>query len=388
MPAFELTARERRRSLAAAICCTAVAGIAMGLTWPLLALILRQQGLSNSMIGLSSTTQALAVFLVAPLAPRLVVGFGLVPTILACAAVTLTTLLLLPLFPDVYVWFPIRLALGAGTITLFMATETWANQIAREESRGRVVGLYGLLWSAGFAAGLMIIGVTGTEGWSPFLVAATLVALAAVPIPFVRGLAPAVHAQSTRRLWRLLWLAPAAMLSGPLLGATEYALDSFLPVYGLAHGLEAPVAVSLLSTLLLGVTAAQYPAGWLADRADCHRLLFGATALGAVACLALAALARGAPVILLFALVVVLGTALGSIWTIAVVLFGQTFRGGDLVAAYAVGGLLHGVGMVTGPLSMGAAVDRWGAAAVPLGVALCCLLFLPVALWRPGGAAR
>src|SRR5207253_2366978 len=100
MPAFEITASERRLSLAAAICCTAVAGIAMGLTWPLLALILRQQGMSNSLIGLSSTTQSLAVFLVAPVAPRLVVRFGLVPTILACVAATLAALLLLPLFLD------------------------------------------------------------------------------------------------------------------------------------------------------------------------------------------------------------------------------------------------------------------------------------------------
>jgi MFS family permease len=143
-----------------------------------------------------------------------------------------------------------------------------------------------------------------------------------------------------------------------------------------------------LSTLLLGVTAAQYPAGWLTDRADRHRLLFGATVMGAVACLALAAMARNSPVILLFALVVVLGAALGSIWTIAVVMIGQAFRGGDLVAAYATGGMLHGIGMVTGPLSMGAAVDRWGATAVPLGVAFCCLLYLPLTLWRPAASAR
>jgi MFS family permease len=322
------------------------------------------------------------VFLVAPLAPRLIVRFGLVRTILTCVIFTLGMLLLLPVFPNVYAWFPIRLTLGVGTSTLFMATGTWANQIAREESRGRVVGLYGLLWSAGFATGPVIIGVTGTEGWVPFVVAATLVAVAAAPIPLARELAPVVHPQAIRRSWRLLWLAPAAMLSGPLLGATEYSLDSFLPAYGLARGVAPHVAVSLLSTLLVGVTAAQYPAGWLSDLADPHRMLFAATALGFTACIALVVLPLGAPIILLFTLVSILGAALGGIWTIAAVLFGRAFRGGDLVAAYALGSMLHGIGTVAGPPSMGAAVDRWGAAAVPLGVAFCCLLFLPVALWR------
>lgn len=333
MPAYGITTSKRYLNLAAPICCTAVAGIAMGLTWPLLALILKYQGVSNSMIGFSSATQSLAVFLVAPIAPRLAVRFGLVPTILACIAVTLTTLLLLPLFPNVYAWFPIRLMLGADSITLFIATETWVNQFTSNQTRGRVIGLFGLLWSAGFATGPMIIGVTGVHGWWPFLVAATLIALAAIPIPLVHQLAPAVDARSTRRAWHLLWLAPAAMLTSPLLGAVDYSLDSFLPVYGLSHGLRPPAAVALLTILLVGVTAAQYPAGWLADRMDRHRLLFGATALGTVAGLALSAVGQFSSTIPLFLVVAVLGVALGSIWTIGVVLLGQSFRSGDLVAA-------------------------------------------------------
>jgi MFS family permease len=275
--------------------------------------------------------------------------------------------------------------LGASTITLFIATETWVNQMAHEAARGRVIGLFGLLWAAGFATGPIIIGITGIEGWLPFLVAAALVALAALPMPFVRGLAPAMGARSPRRSWHLLWLAPAAMLAAPVLGIADYSLDSFLPVYGLSHGLTPSVSVALLTTLLIGVTAGQYPAGWLADRVDRHKLLFGATALGAVSCLCLPAVAGSVP-ILLFAVVAALGVALGSIWTIGVVLLGQSFRGSDLVAAYAVGGMVHGVGMVVGPLSIGAAIDRWGPEALPLGIALCCLIYLPITLVRSRAA--
>jgi MFS family permease len=382
-----ISARERRRSLGAAICCTAVAGIAMGLTWPLLALILRHQGASSAMIGLSSATQSLAVFVVAPVAPRLIVRFGLLPVIVACGAVTLATLLLLPVFPSVEAWFPIRLALGAGTMTLFLATETWVNQIAPEQARGRVIGLFGLLWSAGFATGPLIIGITGIEGWPPFLVAAALIVLAALPLPFVRRLTPAVTAPTARRAWHLLRLAPAAMLAAPILGAADYSLDSFLPAYGIGHGLAPAVAVTMLTVLLTGVTAAQYPTGWLADRMDRGRILFGATALAGLACLVLSAVA-GSSTILLFVAVAVLGCALGAVWTIATVLLGQSFRGGDLVSAYALGGMLHGIGMVAGPLSIGAAADRWGPEAVPLGVAACCLIYLPFTLARPMAVGR
>lgn len=385
MPEPALTDAERRRSLAAAICCTAVAGIAMGLTWPLLALVLQGQGVSGSLIGLSSATQSFAVFLVAPMAPRIIVRFGLVRTVLTCIMATLTTLLLLPLFPDVHAWFPIRLALGASTMLLFIATETWVNQVAPETSRGRVIGLFGLLWSAGFASGPMIIGLTGTQGWPPFLAGSALVALAALPLLWVRGLAPSVARHSVRRVWHFLRLAPAAVLAAPVLGAADYVLDSFLPVYGLHHGLDQTAAVTLLTTLLIGVTAAQYPAGWLADHIDRRHLLCGATAVAIVACLALPVVIGRLHPLLLLAVVALLGAALGSIWTIAVVLLGQKFQGGDLVAAYAVTGMLHGIGMVIGPLAAGAAVDLWGAIAIPFGVALCCLLYLPFTLAGDSG---
>src|SRR5579863_5263587 len=145
MPTYAAATKERYLSLAAAISCTGVAGVAMGFTCPLLALILTHQDTPNGMIGASSATQSLAIFLAAPMAPRLIVEFGFVPTILSCVAITLATLLLLPLFPNVYAWFPIRLALGAGSFALFIACETWVNQIASEHSRGRVMGLFGFL---------------------------------------------------------------------------------------------------------------------------------------------------------------------------------------------------------------------------------------------------
>jgi MFS family permease len=193
----------------------------------------------------------------------------------------------------------------------------------------------------------------------------------------VRRVVPVIQARSKRRPWHLLRLAPAAMISSVVLGVAGYTLDSFLPIYGLGHGLRASLAVGLLTTLLIGEAAAQFPAGWLADHMDRRTLLFGATGVGAVACLGVTVVAQFASPILLFPMVAVIGLAFGTIWTAAAVLLGQSFSGGDLVAAYAVSGMLHGIGMVAGPLSIGAAVDRWGVEAIPLGIALCCLLYLP-----------
>ena len=235
----------------------------MGLTWPLLALILESQGVSSSLIGLSSASQSLAVFAAAPAAPRLILRFGMVRTLAGCVAVAVTALLLLPLYANVYAWFPIRFLLGASTMILFIGCETWVNQIAAEASRGRVIGIFGFLWSAGFVAGPLIIRITGIEGWTPFLAGVALIVIAALPLPLARDVAPAIKGRATGGILRFVRLAPAVLLAAPLLGAVDYINDSFLPLYAMHHGLSQASAVTLLAVLQAGVTLSHPPvAGW------------------------------------------------------------------------------------------------------------------------------
>src|SRR5215470_17319153 len=219
---------ERWRGVAAATGCISIVGMMTGLVWPLLALRLDAQGIDSRLIGFSSAIHALAVVVGAVIAPRLVGRLGLINTIYACIAASIGALLLLPVFPNVYAWFPIRFALGAATSTIFVAGETWIIQVAKPETRGRIVGLFGFVWAACFAAGPLIIGITGIGGWTPFLVAAVIALLGALPLPLARGgtvgMAPAGRIE-IRRLFRA---APATLLAVFMLAVCDSMNDSFL----------------------------------------------------------------------------------------------------------------------------------------------------------------
>lgn len=379
-----LTTGQRYRSLAAAIGCTAVTGITMGLTWPLLALILDHQGVSRTLIGLSSASQSLAIFATAPLAPRAISRFGLVRTILGCIAITVVMLVLLPLFRNVFAWFPIRFLLGASVSTLFIATETWVNTACKEETRGRTIGVFGLLWAAGFAAGPLVIRFTGIEDWSPFLVGIALVLIAATPLLLVAEIAPKLTGRGRVSIFAVIHALPAAMSAWLLLGAVDYILDAFLPLYAMERGMSQATAVTSLTILLAGVTIAQVPSGWLSDRMDRQRLLSVLTAVATAASVLLPILP--AELVLFDAAVIVLGAALGGIWTVSMVLVGAHFKGAELASAYTAGGVLHGLGMVTGPVVAGWAMDAWDPVAIPLIVSGCCFLYFPATLLRKKGA--
>ena len=79
MTELVLTAAQRTRSITIVVVTVSVVAMTLGLTWPLLSLILESLGVSAMMIGLSSASQTIAVFAVLPLAPWLMARFGTVP---------------------------------------------------------------------------------------------------------------------------------------------------------------------------------------------------------------------------------------------------------------------------------------------------------------------
>jgi len=371
MAEVAISRAERWRGVAAATGCISIVGLMTGLVWPLLALRLDAQGVASRLIGLNSSVHAVA--------PRLVGRLGLVNTLYACIAAAVAALLLLPLFPNVYAWFPIRFALGAATSTIFVAGETWIIHVAPPERRGRIVGIFGFVWAACFAAGPLVIGLTGIAGWTPFVVAVGIALLGALPLPLAQGGAISLAPVGRIDIRRLIRAGPATLLAVFLLAVFDSVNDSFLPLYGLRSGLGEPAAVTVLTVVLAGTTVVQVPIGWLADHVDRRRLLI-AIPMGSVLMLALLPFAIASPW-LLWPVALLYGCTIGSLWAVSLILVGERYRGADVAAANMARGVLYGLGAFAGPALAGFAFELWmphGALAV---IALVALLFLPVAVF-------
>ena len=231
----------RQRSMIAVFASMAVAALIYGLTMPLLALVLEKQGVGDFLIGLSTATQFLAVIAVAPVTPWLLKTIGPAWLILYGVLATVVLFLLLRVFFDVYAWFPLRFAMGVAAGLLWVAGEAWVNQITEDHVRGRMVALFNLVISGGFALGPIILTLTGIEGWLPFIVSAAIMAVAAAPLLLALGVAPKFEGRPSARLPRFLILAPVAMLVCLAFAAVEGVLVSFLPIYGMHVGLSQEV---------------------------------------------------------------------------------------------------------------------------------------------------
>ncbi|MEE2981264.1 MAG: MFS transporter [Pseudomonadota bacterium] len=380
MTEFVLTPAQRKRSITVVVVTVSVVALTLGLTWPLLSLILEAQGVSAMLIGLSSASQTVAVLVVLPLVPWMMSRFGTVPLVACAIATIIVALVLLPAFPNVYAWFPIRFLLGAAVEVLFIGCDVWVNQVAEEKSRGRVIGVYGFAMSAGFAGGPLIINMTGIEGWAPFLVGIVIIAVATIPLLWSRGVVPRIEGHPTGRLVYFLRIAPTLMIAGLMFGFVDAAALSFLPIYGLGYGYDQTTVVTMVTVIVVGMMLTQLPIGWLADHVGGRVMIVGATVLVAVPS-ALLPFIMDMPFAMWPALLVI-GGALGGFYTIGMVMMGRRFKGADLVAVNAAFVVFWALGSIVGPAVTGVAIDATTVDAMPVVVVVACLLYLPLAIAR------
>jgi len=216
-----MSASNNTRNLIAACAAITVFGLAFGMTYPLLSLILESRGVSTGMIGINSAMMPIGILLFSSVIPIAAKRFGSRNLAVAAALATSVFILAYKVFDSLEAWFLIRLLQGMSISTLFVLSEAWIVGFAGSENRGKVVAIYA---SAKAPMLLMAVGAFAVFD------AATL---------------------------------------------------SLLPVYGVQNGLSITTSATALTALIIGNVVLQFPLGWLADKYP-HRLVLAGCALATV----------------------------------------------------------------------------------------------------------
>jgi MFS family permease len=371
-----LSRYERKRSLAGVIAAMAVVNLVYGITFPLLALVLDAQGVSKTLIGLSTMAQALAVIFIAPWTP------GLLRRIAPSRLMRWTTLFLAVLFiaaglyPNVWFWFPLRFVVGALTGLLWISSEALINDLAEDRWRGRIVGIYASVGAAGFALGPLLLIATGSVGILPFVATSSLILCAGLPLFVVHQRQMAPMDERSGGLWHVFWMAPTIMLANVAYAATAESLLTFFPIFGLGLGLSENFALGLMTVMGFGTMILVMPLSWLADHVDRMGMLAACVALSMVGLLVMPLVLQAHWLAVPFAFM--FGGVEGMIYTLGVILVGERFKGALLAAATTLFTACWGAGTVIGPLLVGAGMDRFGTDRMALLILLIFALYLPL----------
>ena len=321
-----------RLSRIVAVAAAAVFGLTYSLAAPLIALDLSERGFSETSIGANAAMHAAGVLATAPLLPSLTARFGTKAMVRGALLLAAIALALFPVMPSVWLWFPLRFALGCASETLFVLSETWTSSLSDDRSRARAMAVYTATLSLGFAAGPLILSVVGTDGGAPYYIGAALAIFALALTMSPHLVAPQFDAAEPGGFLRVAQAAPVALATTLLNASVETAGLSFLALYAMDTGWDEGEATRLISALMIGAILLALPVGWLGDRMDRRQLMIAlavAAALGALVW----PFALGDPW-LAYPIVFLWGGVFVGVYTIMLAAVGSRFQGADLVAIY------------------------------------------------------
>lgn len=344
-------------SIAAAITCVSIVGISFGLGLPLLSLNIEEMTGSGAANGLNAFVAAVSTVIAAPFAPMVLSRFPTRPILVFALLFTSFSFIFYKAVPNVAFWIPMRFCTGMLVAVLFIASESWINQLAPERLRGRLLSFYSMSLASGFAGGSLLVAHLGVHGWAPFLAGAAICAAAALPliVPGPELIPPTEESSSPMALLGYFKRAPAIMMAALAFGAIETSAMHFSAVWGVRSGLTEAQAAELISMGAIGVIVLQFPIGWLGDRFNRFRVLSLCALVALVAPIAMMLMASK-PLALNVIAFFYLGFGEG-IYILAMVLIGQRFKHAEITTASAALILMYGIGSTTSPMVVGPMMD-------------------------------
>ncbi len=371
-------------AIAAVVLGVTAFSVAQGVTYPLISLVLESRGVSSTLIGINAFGFALGLAAATLMIGRLTQRFRAQHLIVAGLVGCSLCLATFAGFSSMSVWFLARFVLGFCASVIFMLSEAWLNVACPDRLRGRVSGIYGAAVCAGFAAGPLAIPLFGTAGGFGFALTAVYLALVA----FATGLLlvstrTVPEPSSTKDVFSFFRHAPMLVAMVFAFGFADIAAISAMPVYFVKSGHSEAFAALSVTVLALPTALAQPFIGYALDRLPKHGVAVATAAAAAGGFIVLPLLDAPAPILVAFGLI---GAASFSLYTCALAMLGETYRGSMLVAGSAAYGLTYAVGSGAGSSLTGLVMEVAGLEAGPLMVGAALAVF--TAMFAMGGRRR
>lgn len=349
----------------------------LGKSWALLLgvlLLMVGNGLQGSLIGIRgaiedfSTTQLSIItsayfvgFLFGSrMAPELIRRVGHVRVFAALASFVSAVLILYPTITEPWAWVVLRVIFGFSFSGVYVTAESWLNDSATNETRGKALSLYMIVQMGGIVASQALLNVDDPAGYVLFVIPSVLVSLSFAPILLSVTPTPAFDTTKGMSFRELYVTSPTSIVGMFLMGAVFAAQFGMASIYGTEAGLSVAQISLFVSAIFLGGLSLQYPIGWVSDRMDRRILILGA-ALGGVGA-ALIGLFFGS----VFEVLLLAGSLMGGfsnpLYALLIAYMNDYLSTEDMAAAS--GGLIfvNGLGAIIGPILTGWAMSQMGAA--------------------------
>lgn len=327
--------------------------LAFGMSFvaPLIPLMLKSIGASSATIGQIQTTYFLSFTIATSLLGRWIDRIGSKKIIIVGLFIFGLAIFLMPFMPTPTFFYLIRIVQGVGSALLFAPTEAAINIISPPEKRASNMGLYGLVFAAGFAIGPVI----GTSLYSvntaaPFIFGALscFVAITVLTFGFKETKIPVKKTEWG--FYQLISFIKIPLTAAACYAFIEVSIASFLSLYLDVIGIGGAALGIVFTFFAVGGAVSPLPAGKIADRMG-KRPVLKACGFLLVAVTFAFNFSQNYWVICLLTFFV--GVIAGALYPVSLSLIGELVPPEKMGTANASFSFFYGLGSIAGPLITG-----------------------------------
>jgi MFS family permease len=330
-----------------------------GLTGTLLPVRAHLAHFSDFAIGLMGSAYFIGFIAGCFAGPRLLARVGHSRTFGAAAGIATAVVLIMSLSITEWSWILLRCFFGFAAANVYMVIESWLNDRATNQTRGRIFAAYLLMNFTGLIVGQWSFIAGRPLSTTLFTVSAIFYALCLIPLGLTRT--PQPHAVEVPQLrpGRMFAISPVGVAGCIAVGFANAACWTFLPVYAHDNHLTRGLLAGFMSAFTLGGALVQIPLGRLSDRMDRRLIIAGASVLASLLGVALLAFGGKSNAVTL-ALVAVFGMAALPIYGLSVAHANDKLPRERFVEASATLLLINAIASVAGPIIAASVTDRFG----------------------------
>ena len=371
------------RSVIALLFSTLIFLMGAGLLTTLIPVRAHLEGFSDFSLGLIGSFYYVGFMLGCYTGPRLFARAGHSRTFAVAAGLATTATLLQALNVSEMSWILTRGLFGFAAAMLYMTMESWLNDRATNETRGRIFASYMVVNYLGLMLGQWLFVTGRPSSFSLFSLAAIFYALCPIPVGLTRTPQPVTSKIPRLNPLKIFRISPVGVAGCIVVGFANAAVWVFAPVYAQDHGMTRGLLAAFMVAFTLGGALSQMPVGRLSDRIDRRYVIAGVTLCAAMAGICLYLLGGRSPTLTLI-LIGLFGMLSLPLYGLSVAHTNDRLPRESFVEASATLLLINAIASAFGPVLGALVTTRFGTESLFLYTAAFHLAMLVFTLIRLG----